>query len=242
MRFAAGPLRRALQDSGVRARNLGPVRFRSRKSGADCAPARSCRHVGCSMACALRRWVWSRVCGRGPGGGRSHCGASPSIRPTAWLPRLPLVSARRSRRRMSMISPCSRSTSGIGRSEREPACRGRPLARSLGDSAARNRGCSDRRPLAWSLGDSATRNRGCSDRRPLVRPLGDSVARNRGWEVRGVQWSSVRPLPSTRVSRSSARVRNETTSPSTHISVRNVSPGYAGAVNRTCMVRIRPPS
>ena len=202
MRFAAGPPRRALQDSGVRARNLGPVRFRSRKSGADCAPARSCRHVGCSMACALRRWVWSRVCGRGPGGGRSHCGASPSIRPTAWLPRLPLVSARRSRRRMSMISPCSRSTSGIGRSEREPACRGRPLARSLGDSAT------------W----------------------------NRGWEVRGVQWSSVRPLPSTRVSRSSARVRNETTSPSTHISVRNVSPGYAGAVNRTCMVRIRPPS
>ena len=222
MRFAAGPLRRALQDSGVRARNLGPVRFRSRKSGADCAPARSCRHAGCSMACALRRWVWSRVCGRGPGGGRSHCGASPSIRPTAWLPRLPLVSARRSRRRMSMISPCSRSTSGIGRSEREPACRGRPLA--------------------WSLGDSATRNRGCSDRRPQARSLGDSIARNRGWEVRGVQWSSVRPLPSTRVSRSSARVRNETTSPSTHISVRNVSPGYAGAVNRTCMVRIRPPS
>ena len=222
MRFAAGPLRRALQDSGVRARNLGPVRFRSRKSGADCAPARSCRHAGCSMACALRRWVWSRVCGRGPGGGRSHCGASPSIRPTAWLPRLPPVSARRSRRRMSMISPCSRSMSGIGRSEREPACCGRPLA--------------------WSLGDSTTRNRGCSDRRPLVRPLGDSTTRNRGWEVRGVQWSSVRPLPSTRVSRSSARVRNETTSPSTHISVRNVSPGYAGAVNRTCMVRIRPPS
>ena len=54
--------------------------------------------------------------------------------------------------------------------------------------------------------------------------------------------SSTRPLPSTRVSRSSARVRNETASPSIQISVRSVSPGYAGAVNRTCMVRIRLPS
>ena len=44
-------------------------------------------------------------------------------------------------------------------------------------------------------------------------------------QVRIGQWSSIRPLPSTRVSRSRARVRNETTSPSIHISVRNVSPG-----------------
>ena len=43
--------------------------------------------------------------------------------------------------------------------------------------------------------------------------------------ARTAQWSSTRPLPSTGVSRSRARVRNETTSPSIHISVRNVSPG-----------------
>ena len=54
--------------------------------------------------------------------------------------------------------------------------------------------------------------------------------------------SSIRPLPSTTVSRSRARVRNETRSPSIHMSVRSVSPGYAGAVNRTCMVRMRLPS
>ena len=45
----------------------------------------------------------------------------------------------------------------------------RPLARSLGDSAAQNRGCPDqrsgRRPLTRSLGDSAARNRGCPDQR-----------------------------------------------------------------------------
>ena len=45
----------------------------------------------------------------------------------------------------------------------------RPLARSLGDSAAQNRGCPDqrsgRRPLARSLGESATQNRGCPDQR-----------------------------------------------------------------------------
>ena len=64
----------------------------------------------------------------------------------------------------------------------------RPLARSLGDSAAQNRGCPDqrsgRRPLARSLGDSAAQNRGCPDqrsgRRPLARSLGDSAAQNRG--------------------------------------------------------------
>ena len=57
---------------------------------------------------------------------------------------------------------------------------GRPLVRSLGDSAVRNRG-EDGRPPARSLGNSAARNRE-GEGRPPARSLGDSTARNRGRE------------------------------------------------------------